>query len=58
LDQLVLQEPQDLVVQTELLAQQDLLEQQAHKDLLVLLAHKGHLEQKVTREIQEHKVFQ
>jgi hypothetical protein len=41
-----------------LLAQQDLLEQQDHKDLLGLLAHKGLLEQKVTPEILEHRVFQ
>jgi hypothetical protein len=38
--------------------QQDHVVIQDHKDLLDLLEHKEHLEQKATRVIQEHKVFQ
>jgi hypothetical protein len=49
---------QALVAQTVLRGQQDRAVIQDHKDPLDLPAHKEHLEQKATRVIQAHRVFQ
>jgi hypothetical protein len=46
------------VVLTEIQVQLDLLEQQAHRALLDLLAHKEPLAQKAILEILAHRVFQ
>jgi hypothetical protein len=58
LDQQGLQVLQALRVLAEQLEQQVRAVIQAHKALQDLLAHKEHQEQKVTREILEHRVFQ